>query len=47
MTRGLTVSADSRDKAPMGFKVRAFIYLVGVHVIAAFFFLIFHLAGAK
>ncbi|MDX2643748.1 DUF6126 family protein [Streptomyces sp. PA03-1a] len=47
MTRGLTVSGNSGGKAPMGFKVRTFIYLVGVHVIAAFFFLIFHLAGAK
>jgi hypothetical protein len=34
-------------KAPMGFKVRAFVYLVGVHFFAGFFYLIFHLAGAK
>jgi hypothetical protein len=33
--------------APMGFKVRAFVYLVGVHFFAGFFFLIFHLADAK
>jgi hypothetical protein len=35
------------EKAPMGFKIRAFVYMVGVHVIAGFFFLIFQLAGAK
>lgn len=47
MKRGPSVPDNSSGKAPMGFKVRTFIYLVGVHVIAAFFFLIFHLAGAK
>ncbi|MEU6339543.1 DUF6126 family protein [Streptomyces sp. NPDC046977] len=43
----MSVKTPGSEKAPMGFKVRAFIYLVGVHIIAAFFFLIFHLAGAK
>ncbi|GHF38253.1 MULTISPECIES: DUF6126 family protein [Streptomyces] len=35
------------DRAPMGMTVRVFIYLVAVHFIVAFFFLIFWLAGAK
>lgn len=35
------------DRAPMGFTVRVFIYLVGVHFIAGFLFLLFYLAGAK
>ncbi|MFI1972261.1 DUF6126 family protein [Streptomyces cinnamoneus] len=35
------------DRAPMGMTVRVFIYLVAVHFIAAFFFLIFYLAGAE
>jgi hypothetical protein len=34
-------------KAPLGLKIRVFIYLVAVHGIVAFFFLIFQLAGAK
>ncbi|MFI9719835.1 DUF6126 family protein [Streptomyces sp. NPDC052396] len=34
------------DRAPMGMAVRVFIYLVAVHFIAAFFFLIFYLGGA-
>ncbi|KAK1182982.1 DUF6126 family protein [Streptomyces sp. NBS 14/10] len=35
------------DRAPMGLTIRVFIYLVGVHFIAAFLFLLFYLAGAK
>ncbi|MFF4406109.1 DUF6126 family protein [Streptomyces sp. NPDC002536] len=35
------------DRAPMGMTIRVFIYLVAVHFIVAFFFLIFWLAGAK
>ncbi|MDX3229992.1 DUF6126 family protein [Streptomyces sp. ME19-01-6] len=35
------------DRAPMGLSIRVFIYLVGVHFIAAFLFLLFYLAGAK
>ncbi|MBL1100744.1 DUF6126 family protein [Streptomyces coffeae] len=39
--------ANEEDRAPMTFTVRVFIYLVGVHFIAAFLFLLFYLAGAK
>ncbi|SCF78442.1 hypothetical protein GA0115260_1024313 [Streptomyces sp. MnatMP-M27] len=35
------------DRAPMTFTVRVFIYLVGVHFIAGFLFLLFYVAGAK
>lgn len=35
------------DRAPMGFSIRVFIYLVGVHFIAGFLFLLFYLGGAK
>ncbi|GAA2356855.1 DUF6126 family protein [Streptomyces cuspidosporus] len=35
------------DRAPMALSVRVFIYLVGVHFIAAFLFLLFYLGGAK
>ncbi|MCP9205849.1 DUF6126 family protein [Streptomyces cucumeris] len=38
---------DEEDRAPMTFTVRVFIYLVGVHFIAGFLFLLFYLAGAK
>ncbi|MGK5640742.1 DUF6126 family protein [Streptomyces sp. URMC 126] len=31
------------DRAPMGMAVRVFIYLVAVHFISAFFFLLFYL----
>ncbi|WP_432038030.1 DUF6126 family protein [Streptomyces cucumeris] len=40
-------SANEEDRAPMTFTVRVFIYLVGVHFIAGFLFLLFYLAGAK
>ncbi|MDT0452214.1 DUF6126 family protein [Streptomyces hesseae] len=35
------------DRAPMGMTFRVFIYLVAVHFIVAFFFLLFYLGGAK
>ncbi len=35
------------DRAPMAFTIRVFIYLVAVHFIVGFFFLIFYLAGAR
>ncbi|MFI9201999.1 DUF6126 family protein [Streptomyces sp. NPDC053048] len=35
------------DRAPMGMTVRVFIYLVAVHFIVAFFFLLFYLGGAR
>ncbi|OPF78544.1 hypothetical protein VT50_0219240 [Streptomyces antioxidans] len=38
---------DEEDRAPMTFTVRVFIYLVGVHFIAAFLFFLFYVAGAK
>ncbi|MEU5611573.1 DUF6126 family protein [Streptomyces sparsogenes] len=38
---------QEEDRAPMAFSVRVFIYLVGVHFIAAFLFLLFYLGGAK
>ncbi|MFC5719209.1 DUF6126 family protein [Streptomyces gamaensis] len=34
------------DRAPMGMTMRVFIYLVAVHIFAAFLFLIFYLGGA-
>ncbi|MFC0599165.1 DUF6126 family protein [Streptomyces palmae] len=40
-------TSHEEEKAPGGVIFRVFIYLVGVHVIAAFFFLIFYLGGAK
>ncbi|QKV91941.1 hypothetical protein HUT19_09460 [Streptomyces sp. NA02950] len=39
--------ANEEDRAPKTLTVRVFVYLVGVHFIAAFLFLLFHLAGAK
>ncbi|MFI1253137.1 DUF6126 family protein [Streptomyces netropsis] len=38
---------NEEDRAPMGMTIRVFIYLVAVHFIVAFFFLIFWLAGAE
>ncbi|NEW76828.1 DUF6126 family protein [Streptomyces rhizosphaericus] len=38
---------NEEDRAPMSFTVRVFIYLVGVHFIAAFLFFLFYVAGAK
>ncbi|MEU4894472.1 DUF6126 family protein [Streptomyces sp. NPDC044780] len=38
---------NEEDRAPMTFTVRVFIYLVGVHFIAAFLFFLFYVAGAK
>ncbi|MEU8826685.1 DUF6126 family protein [Streptomyces sp. NPDC048636] len=38
---------DEEDRAPMTLTVRVFVYLVGVHFIAGFLFLLFYLAGAK
>lgn len=38
---------NEEDRAPMSLTVRVFIYLVGVHFIAAFLFLLFYLGGAK
>jgi hypothetical protein len=38
---------SEEDRAPMGLSVRVFIYLVGVHFIAAFLFLLFYVAGAQ
>ncbi|MBZ4319847.1 DUF6126 family protein [Streptomyces huiliensis] len=35
--------AQVEDRAPMGMAVRVFIYLVAVHFISAFFFLLFYL----
>jgi hypothetical protein len=35
------------EKAPLGFKVRVFVYLVAVHGIVALFFLLFKLGGAR
>ncbi|MCC3774120.1 DUF6126 family protein [Streptomyces sp. UNOB3_S3] len=35
------------DRAPMGMTFRVFVYLVAVHFIVAFFFLLFYLGGAK
>jgi hypothetical protein len=35
------------QNAPMGLKVRLFIYLVGVHVIVGFFFLLFAVAAHR
>ncbi|WP_171169442.1 DUF6126 family protein [Streptomyces sp. I05A-00742] len=35
--------AEVEDRAPMGMKVRVFIYLVAVHFISAFFFLLFYI----
>lgn len=40
-------AAYVEDRAPLGFKVRVFIYLVGVHFIAGFLYLLFYLGGAK
>ncbi|MGY0057445.1 DUF6126 family protein [Streptomyces sp. LZ34] len=40
-------AVQEEDRAPMGLSIRVFIYLVGVHFIAAFLFLLFYLAGAK
>lgn len=40
-------SPNEEDRAPMTFTVRVFIYLVGVHFIAGFLFLLFYVAGAK
>ncbi|MGP3940429.1 MULTISPECIES: DUF6126 family protein [Streptomyces] len=36
---------NEEDRAPMSFTVRVFIYLVGVHFIAAFLFFLFYVAG--
>ncbi|MGI5340786.1 DUF6126 family protein [Streptomyces sp. CA-181903] len=36
-------AAQVEDRAPMGMAVRVFIYLVAVHFISAFFFLLFYL----
>lgn len=36
---------QEEDRAPMGMAVRVAIYLVAVHFIAAFFFLLFYLGG--
>ncbi|MET7760962.1 DUF6126 family protein [Streptomyces sp. NPDC005336] len=38
---------NEEDRAPMSLTVRVFIYLVGVHFIAAFLFMLFYLGGAK
>ncbi|GHF26034.1 hypothetical protein GCM10010218_03450 [Streptomyces mashuensis] len=38
---------DEEDRAPVPMKIRVFIYLVAVHFISAFFFLLFYLGGAK
>ncbi|GHJ32089.1 hypothetical protein TPA0910_65220 [Streptomyces hygroscopicus subsp. sporocinereus] len=38
---------NEEDRAPMTFTVRVFIYLVGVHFIAAFLFFLFYVAGGK
>ncbi|MFD5385215.1 DUF6126 family protein [Streptomyces sp. NPDC127074] len=38
---------NEEDRAPMSFTVRVFIYLVGVHFIAAFLFFLFYVAGGK
>ncbi|MBH1938346.1 hypothetical protein I5Q34_29505 [Streptomyces sp. AV19] len=35
--------ADIEDRTPRGIAFRAFVYLVAVHVISAFFFLLFYL----
>jgi hypothetical protein len=40
-------SVVTERNAPIGFKVRVVIYLVGVHFFAGFLFLVFHLAGAQ
>ncbi|GAA2721405.1 MULTISPECIES: DUF6126 family protein [Streptomyces] len=40
------MSFHEEDRAPMGMTVRVFIYLVAVHFIAAFMFLLFYLGGA-
>ncbi|EMF00774.1 hypothetical protein J7W19_25785 [Streptomyces mobaraensis NBRC 13819 = DSM 40847] len=39
----LREAAQVEDRAPMGMAVRVFIYLVAVHFISAFFFLLFYL----
>ncbi|QKW54869.1 small hydrophobic protein [Streptomyces buecherae] len=37
---------NEEDRAPWGLTIRVTFYLVGVHIFAAFLFLLFHL-GAK
>ncbi|GAA2929784.1 hypothetical protein GCM10020221_27020 [Streptomyces thioluteus] len=36
---------DIEDRTPRGIVFRAFVYLVAVHFIAGFFFLLFYLGG--
>ncbi|MBI0296697.1 hypothetical protein JBE04_20095 [Streptomyces sp. PRKS01-29] len=44
---GPNTGPNEEDRAPMTFTVRVFVYLVGVHFIAAFLFFLFYVAGAK
>ncbi|MEV5508284.1 DUF6126 family protein [Streptomyces orinoci] len=44
-TANSTPRARTEERTPAGIAVRVFIYLVAVHFIAAFFFLIFYLGG--
>jgi hypothetical protein len=41
------VPTGGEQNAPMGLKVRLFVYLVGVHVIVGFFFLLFAVAAHR
>ncbi|GAA0389757.1 DUF6126 family protein [Streptomyces luteireticuli] len=36
---------DIEDRTPRGIVFRAFVYLVAVHFVAGFFFLLFYLGG--
>ncbi|MFF8810878.1 DUF6126 family protein [Streptomyces pactum] len=39
-------TVNEEDRTPRAIAFRIFVYLVGVHVIAAFLFLLFYLGGA-
>lgn len=44
-TANRTRTVNEEDRAPWAVAFRIFVYLVGVHIIAAFLFLLFYLGG--
>ncbi|MFH8366785.1 DUF6126 family protein [Streptomyces sp. NPDC018031] len=46
-TDAVRPAVNEEDRTPWAIAFRIFVYLVGVHVIAAFLFLLFYLGGAK